>query len=231
MLRENCFAGRYAWIAMVHYAEAKTNMKEFMKIEEYNEIAGMWANRLENNVAISVTFSAMALESFFNDYAAYKLGDKFFYDNCEMLRAIGKLQLIAKFVLRNELDKGECVYQLVDKLFKRRNEYVHNKSGDGHSKMMTEQKVVSFNECLINLEMIKNEENRNMSDELKKASEAIKAICEVAKLFDPCDEEYNVMFCLLSARAVGKYDRQELMKIREVQREYKIDISLDVDEV
>ena len=86
----------------------------------------------------------MTLEAFFNDYAAKKLGDKFFYENFEILRPMGKLQLIAKFILKADVVKGTTLWNLADSLFRERNKYVHSKSEDGHDLGMTEDEYKEF---------------------------------------------------------------------------------------
>ena len=58
----------------------------------------------------TVVFSAMSIEAFFNNYAASCLGDEEFYDNFDKLSVISKFKLIAKFILKEDIDKTQSYY-------------------------------------------------------------------------------------------------------------------------
>lgn len=232
--RIGCLATRYSWIAMLHYAEAKNQVDKMMNTDISIDELLLLRNMCEDNVAIVVTFSAMALESFFNDYAARKIGDKFYYENFEMLRPIGKVQMIAKFIFCKELNKGEHLFQLVDGLFKLRNEYVHNKSKDAHGKGMSKEDIFLYEQLPVDsgkdLELIFMYEKEEIKHELKCASDAVESLYEVADFFEKSDESSHAMFILTSANAVGSYDRDERQKIQQVQREFKIPEIIEADE-
>ena len=212
--RIGCLSGKYSRIAMNHYVDAKEQAEKMLQ-EGISEADLYGAQYLfVDNALIAITFAAMALESFFNDYAARKFGDKFYYDNFEMLRPTGKFQLLARFGLNIELDKGKRLFQLVDKLFKQRNGYVHNKSKDGHGAGMTEEEL-NYIEENFQEETGHTALKEEIKQDLKTVSDAIAAICEVAKFFDRHDEESHAMF-FLSLSGInlfeGDYKRNQVLQ-------------------
>lgn len=222
IVRIGCLSNRYSKIAMIHYADAKQQAEKILEIGELSDEVFLLSNMFENNVIVTVTFVAMALESFFNDYAARKFGDSFYQDNFEILRPTGKMQLIAKFVFGKEINKGDCLFQLVANVFRLRNEYVHNKSKDGREIAKTEEEIAVFEERIIVGEDILVAKKQETSNELKKAFESVKALCEVARFFEESDLESYAMFFLVSANVISHYDSVEFEKIFRVQKEFKI---------
>ena len=233
--RIGSLAHRYAWIAMYHYGKAKKDAEVILSAECYSDTIEILERNVENNMLIGVNFSAMALESFFNDYAAYKLGDNFYHDNFEMLRPIAKFQMIMKFILQQDILKGELVYQLIDSLFKIRNGYVHNKSKDAHGKGMSEEEHLNTDYYSISMEdeekhLLKYSQE-NVRKNIKEVSNAVKAVVETAKKVDELDEDSSALTIFLLSRMVGLYDKEELEIVQEVQREFHIPESMDCREL
>lgn len=126
-MRQNYYASTYSEIAMESYYYARKNY-DIICENDYSYFKAKELCEMEKNVVKTVVFSAMAIESYLNDYAAACLGDKEFYDNFDRLSAIGKFQLIAKFILKSEFDKGKSYYCYLKELFSNRDAYIHNKS-------------------------------------------------------------------------------------------------------
>lgn len=220
-VRIGCNAMQYSWIAMVNYADAKECLKQAMPICDDPEKMTVLCNKAEKHVAIAITFSAMAMESFFNDYCAKKLGDSFYEDNLEMLRPIGKVQLIAKFIFGCELLKGERLYQLISGVYSARNAYVHNKSKDGRKLIMNEG-LKEFELKEFDWDYLYEAKREEIRTEVKLGENAIIAMCEVAKFFEEKDENSQALFMLLHSNSFGSYDQKELRKVKSVQKEFGI---------
>lgn len=232
--RIGSLAHRYAWIAMYHYGKAKKDAEIILSAECYSDRIAILECNVENNMLIGVNFSAMALESFFNDYAAYKLGDDFYHDNFEMLRPIAKFQMIMKFILQQDISKGELVYQLIDSLFKIRNGYVHNKSKDAHGKGINEEEYLDADYYNISVEdeekILLKYVKENVRKNIKEVSNAVKAVVETAKKVDELDEDSSALTIFLLSRMAGLYDKEELEIVQGVQREFHIPESMDCRE-
>lgn len=232
--RIGSLAHRYAWIAMYHYGKAKKDAETILNATTYSDNISILEHKVENNVLIGVNFSAMALEAFFNDYAAYKLGDAFYHDNFEMLRPIAKFQMIMKFIFQQDISKGELVYQLIDNLFRIRNGYVHNKSKDAHGKGMSEEACLYLDSLNISVEdeaeRLLNYIKEDVRANLKEISNAVKAVVETAKKVDELDDESSALTIFLLSGMAGLYDKEEIELVQSVQREFHIPESIDCRE-
>lgn len=215
--RFNCNARCYAWIAMVNYADAMSFAERAFSCEDPEEMI-ILKQRVENSVAVTITFSAMALESFFYDYGARKTGDSFFKENFDILRPTAKLQLITRFLFNEELEKGEHLYQLVQDLFRLRNAYVHNKSSDARKYAMSEEEMQVFLELDPVYEFPYELERVEIQNKLKEGKLGITTLCEIAKYFDKKDPECYAMFFLLNSGGVGAFDENELRKVQSIQK-------------
>lgn len=227
-VRKEYAVSNYSWISMLHYWEAKSNYEQLSSLKFMCGEAVELRKTLTNSSIVTVTFSAMALEAFLNDYAATDLGDKFFYENFEILRPMGKLQLIAKFILNADLVKGTTLYNLVDSLFRERNNYVHSKSKDGHDLGMTEDE---YKEFLAFAETDEGKEFLSQSSEidmdtpkimLQSAFSALCALREVGKFFDEHDDEKTALTKLLSAGGYVTASPDEIARVQAVQKELGI---------
>jgi len=215
---------------MLHYWEVKNNYEQLSCLKYMCGEAVELEMALTNSSIVTVTFAAMTLEAFFNDYAAKKLGDKFFYENFEILRPMGKLQLIAKFILKADVVKGTTLWNLADSLFRERNKYVHSKSEDGHDLGMTEDEYKEF------LAFVETDEGKGFLSQpsevdmktpnamLKSAFDALCALRDVGKFFDEHDGEKTALAELLSAGGCIAASPDEIAHVQEVQKELGIPV-------
>ena len=172
----------------------------------------------------------MALESFFNDFAARELGDKFYFDNLDMLNPIAKIQLITKFIFGEELNTGGNLFRLVKKLFKLRNEYVHNKSKDAMEFItkyeMTEEdadRIANWTEEeIMQSYVISEKQKREFKNDISVAHDAVAAIFEVAKFFEQFRAGSGTMFFLIRAAGCGQYNREDSLKIEQVKKDFGV---------
>lgn len=125
--RSNCLAGKYCELAMDHYYNALM-LFEKIKEQKYHESTIWDFFALQDQIIVTTVFAGMSLESFFNDYASACLGDEEFYSNFDKLDVKSKFILIAKFILKAEVDKSKSYYSHLVSLIKKRNSFVHNKS-------------------------------------------------------------------------------------------------------
>lgn len=227
--RIGCMANRYARIAMLHYADAKMQAETIYHTADYDEMS-ILEDKLEEHCIIVVVFSAMALESYFNDYLADKMGDKFYYENFDMIRPTAKMQFIAKFIFHVKLDKGQHLYHSVDKLFKLRNQYVHNKSKDATKYGMTEEQLEKRKDVEPDFEAWSIHLKNNIKKEMEKAEEAVRALCKTVKWIDQMDKNSYAMFWVLGAGGYAHYNEEERRKICQVQKEFGIPVIKEVSE-
>lgn len=213
---------------MLHYWEAKCKYEKLLCLKYICGEAVELGEALTNSSIVTVTFSAMTLEAFFNDYAATNLGDKFFYENFEILRPMGKFQLIAKFILNADVVKGTTLYNLVDSLFRERNNYVHSKSKDGSELGMTEdeyKKFLVFAETDEGKELLSQPSEIDMNTPKALLQSALNALCalrEIGKFFDEHDKEKTALAQLLSAGMYVTASPDDIARVQEVQRELGI---------
>lgn len=190
-LRENFYAGTYCEIAMESYYQAKA-FHDIIKKEGYVFSSIHDVSQMDKRAIVTVVFSAMCIEAFVNDYAAACLGDSDFYDNFDKLSTISKLQLIAKFIWVDELDKSQACYCRLRRLFKERDAYVHSKSRLSKYQGMTDEEFKQYvSERPERMDNVGYEDDSFEKDEIDRiimsALDALKAIYDVAKLFDAHD--------------------------------------------
>ena len=125
--RVNMLASMYSEIAMESYFYA-SKCYQVIRDNNYSRACVYDETEMDKHIVKTVVFSAMSIESFLNDYAAACLGDSEFYENFDKLSAIGKFQLIAKFILKCKVEKDRDYYFYLKTLFRLRDSYVHNKS-------------------------------------------------------------------------------------------------------
>lgn len=186
--RTNGLYGCYFDIAVDNYYEAQKNM-EIIRENKYAYDCLAQRMKLENYLLVSVVFSAMAIESFINDYAAACMGDEEFYNNFDRLSPLSKVQLIAKFIFCKDLDKSKECYSCLKFLFKKRDGYVHNKSHScklmGYSKEEIREIEDARKAGLI--EEISEPYPMNKAEiesTFREGTLAIKAVRELARFFD-----------------------------------------------
>lgn len=176
--RFGCMASLYMQNAIESFIETKeifhwikTNKEEYPQYTEEN---------LARKASVVIVFSAMAVESFLNDYAAAVLEDNNYYDCYDSLNICNKFQLIVQFILHKKFEKGNEPYGLLSKLVKNRNELVHNKSQD-------------FSGILENPTNFQGEKKFDyltiLKEDVDKATDAIRAVVKLVNYFEENDLE------------------------------------------
>lgn len=226
-IRIGCMASNYAQIAMMNYWQAKQGYKQLDKYEEVCAEVIDLEMSLTNHTIVTITFAAMAIEAYLNDYAAQKIGDKMYYDHFDMLRPMGKLKLISKFLLQQEIINGSTLYNRVNDLFKNRNALVHSKSKDGSHLGMTEeecQRYVNLWETAGELFPNPKVDMADANEKLKDARGALLALREVGSFFDQYDPESFATTQLLVSYAYSCMNPTTEKMMQEVQRELRVPI-------
>ena len=193
--RKNYLAGIYAEIAMQSYYNAH-NLYEDIKKNNYNCNDFYQLSEMEKQVISTVVFSAMCIESFFNNYAASCLGDAEFYDNFDKLSTISKFQLIAKFILKMDIDKSKAYYSRLKQLIRCRDNYVQNKSKLSKFQGLSEDeygKIKEFREYIDEKLMECTLPKVDIDNTFKEAYNALKAIYDIAFLFDLYDSNIQAV--------------------------------------
>ncbi len=212
--RLNCLSPYYSEIAFRNYLIVKQKYLLY-KNDDLNTDIFCESHLINEHKMIAVVFAQMAIESFFNDYAATCLGDDEFYDNFDKLDILGKFQLITKFILKDNLDKGCEPYNSLKSLIKLRNSYIHNKS--------VEYKSANINNSIdddeindIPLDVMYKSELKSYKNMLQVAETAIKAIAKVTKYFDARDEHVSAKFNFFGfiSNPIG-------LNINDIQKEIK----------
>lgn len=197
--RKNILFGDYCKIAMESYYKAY----HFYKMIDgagYSFCNTAEVKEMDRAVISTVIFSAMSLESFFNNYIAAYCGDERFYGVYDSLSPVNKFCLITEFIWRRKVDKSKAYYGGLVNLFRLRNNYVHNKSEKDkiQENICEEQLVVEQNE-------LENEDfsdkmppnyKKIIKDSIREALEALKTIREVARFFDQNDPNAHAMVFL-----------------------------------
>lgn len=196
-MRENYLAGTYCEIAMESFYEA-TQYSAKIEKNDYHASSITDYAYMEKKVITTIVFSAMCIESFLNDYAATVLGDDEFYDNFDKLSAISKFQLIAKFILKTELNKSEAYYGFMKVLFKQRDIYVHNKSKRlilpyTEEEFVERQKELEESGELFDFDNMLVCEKEELSAIIRDAHDALMAIKYIAEFFDKHDPNVHAM--------------------------------------
>lgn len=221
MMRDNHFSYMYAKIAIENYYEAK-KLYNIILDDTYNAGDVEYRNQMEERIIIVCVFSAMTIESFLNDYAASCLDDSEFYDNFDKLSVISKLQLIAKFILKKDIDKSQSYYSNLKTLIKHRDNFVHNKSKKSNFQGYTYEeinKIHQFKKLYNILEPNPELNKTEIKEDFAIAQTAIKAMRDIAVYFEDADDN-----CAALAIFFNKYDPKDSRAIyyNEVIKEFNI---------
>lgn len=187
--RINLLCSHYSDIAIENYFSAKDTLAQ---IKEKNDICYCLENfnKVYFPTIITRVFSIMAVESFFNNYAAENLGDEEFYANFDKLSLISKFQLISMFILQTEIDKSKSYYGNLKAAENMRNELVHNKSKD-LIKWATTQNIgldKESNDFDFDEEKSLKLSVIELNNEIQNAKTAIKCMRDIALFFEKNDE-------------------------------------------
>ena len=234
--RVNCMAAEYAIITLRHYGQAKQDFAQLEQFECISEESRILERKIFHDCIITITFAAMTLEAYLNDLAAHTLGDKLFYENFDMLRPLGKMQLIANFVLDVSIDKSGRLFYLVSELFKNRNELVHNKSKQFTGRGMTEEECREYEEFLDTekgKEYLQESYKVDLS-EIKEwihdAKQALYALKEVGNCVNEnSDGKLPTSALLLSGLFIFTISEEELARIKEIQTEIGVPTIMEVE--
>lgn len=221
MARENHFSFMYSKIAIENYCEAKKLYNTIAK-NNYDICDGEYRLQMEEKIIIVCVFSAMTIESFLNDYAASCLGDSDFYDNFDKLSVISKLQLIAKFILKKDIDKSQSYYSNLKALIKHRDWFVHNKSKKSSFQGYTYEEMQEFDDFIKDnniLETTPTLDKTEIKEDFAIAQTSIKAMRDIAKFFEESDDN-----CTALATFFKKYDpkKSRATYYNEVIEEFNI---------
>ena len=224
MFRRNYLVKTFSEIALEQFQMLRENYKKIESLEKMCGEAVALQHEICSNYVTTITFSAMALEAFLNDYAANNMGDKYFYANFENLRPTAKLQLISKIVFNTTVDTGGKLFFYMEQLFRDRNSLVHCKSQKARG--MSEEEYESFQQFLESKEdaelwLITQEENLNIDEEKKlkgKAYDAVRALIEVANYIDLHDDSAIATAQLVCAGWYVDSFGQKYKRIKELQK-------------
>ena len=218
--RENNFSGMYCKLAMESYCRAEEYYKEISEANFSMEKSDE-ETEFSKQVVSTVVFSAMCLESFFNNYLAACLGDKNFYETYDNLSPVSKLCLITDLLFRIKIDKSKSYYAGIKNLFYLRNRYVHNKSKHAASYgFYTEEEIAVIEELRNAPDNIPGDiphlNKKEIQKDLKDAYESLKAIRDVAKFFDENDANCFAMVQLFGAYNYSFASAYEQRYMKEV---------------
>jgi hypothetical protein len=110
------------------YAAFEAGPVDEEELSEFSRRMNECYEEREQCAVIAITFSGMALEAFFYDYAADELGDTFVQEHLDKLDLKSKFLIYPRLVGGKSPDKSKAVYQSLGRLVKLRNELVHFKS-------------------------------------------------------------------------------------------------------
>lgn len=205
--RQNYHCRLYWEMAMESYYTATSLLEEIKNHKCWYEVIEQ-RNALFKNAISTVVFSAMAIESFFNDYAAACLGDSDFYDNFDQLSVLGKFELIARFILNATIDKSKAYYCHLKVLIRDRNTFVHNKSTRlvGYSSLEEIEETNRLLEEQTGLSYNPNIDFDEIKKEMNQALNSLKAVRDIARFFSKHDDSRHAEVGLLGA---GMYFEEE----------------------
>ena len=212
--RTNTLSLTYSEVAIENYLckindeyvgiEMNNIYTELLKEEEWSDHFLSLNNEFEKKMIITVVFAGMALEAFFNNYAAACLGDDEFYDSFDKLSVINKFELIVKFIIKTDIDKSKAYYYYLKILQKDRNGFVHSKSKafvPPENTAFTNQIEYEANDS----QKIESNFFETLKEELDTAENAIKALKSISLFFEEYDLNYSRLFLSLHT----PYDNDE----------------------
>lgn len=132
---------------------------------------------------IVIVFSAMCMEAFIYDYAAYHLGDRFVREHLDRLKLESKWAVTAKLATGKKFAESSKAYGLLKELRKVRNKLIHSKS------KLLSLNFRDINECSQHVERYRNllreaeKEDEVMREAAHNAYDAIReALLEIDRL-------------------------------------------------
>ncbi len=218
--REGSFCHMYCEIAMESYYQAMQAHAQ-IKAENYSAYENTNYKAMNKGIISTIVFSAMAIESFLNDYAPACLGDDEFYDNFDRLSVLSKFQLISKFIIQTPIDKGQAYYFLLKSLFSRRDRFVHNKSRCMEFQGYPEEQMNEIEQAWLSEDM-PTFDVEDIRKDMRMGLDALKAMRELARFFDERDHNISALFRFFGS-TVGFFVRepyqQEIFKLLKIPLE------------
>lgn len=83
----------------------------------------------EEHLVKAVTFGAMCLEAFIYDYAAHNFTDTYVKNYLDKLDVVSKWVVVVRLVTGKDFPKESKAFADLKELIKKRNDFVHSKSG------------------------------------------------------------------------------------------------------
>lgn len=236
MGRQNYLVTTFSEIALEQFQMLKENYQKLEMLHKMCSEAVELKHEICSNYVITITFAAMSLEAFLNDYAAQNLGDDYFYENFDNLRPFAKLQLISKIVYNSTVDKSGKVYSFMNLLFRERNNLVHCKSREIVG--MSEEEYIEFQQFLetdenANEWMIAERERLNIDEEkdlLDNALIALRALKEVANFIDEHDNSAYAASKLVCSGWYIDSDKKKYALIKSAQNFLEVRPTICPDE-
>lgn len=179
----------YAGIAREHYSKVISNSKELEELNnkivdedtyyQHTEECIKKENELQKNCIITITFSAMSLESFIYDYSASVLGDSYTSNYIDKLDVISKWVIVPKMITGKEIPRDERCFELLKQTIKLRNNFIHSKS-----------KEFNLEKAVAQLE------SSDIEQMVLHAKDSVDVITKLAIEIDKIDPEANAKFKL-----------------------------------
>lgn len=223
MGRRKFMVSTYSEIALEHFQLMREDFQQLQSLESMcGEVMDL-KKEMQKNCVVCITFAAMAVEAFLNDYAATRMGDRYFSDNFEQLRPFAKLDLISNFEFHKRIETGGMLQNSVGVLSQDRNKLVHSKTKEARGMTQEEyeqlQHLRETDEDFRNWELasmmkIHLEEEKKMFDH---AHMAVRALKEVADYIDAEDALARAAAKLLRSGVYVGEIRGSYAKIREAQ--------------
>lgn len=216
--RMNVLYDEYAEIAMEHYYNAEQLYTQLISISDVTE-AMYIGTKIVKDTIICITYSHMALESFFNDYLATCLGDDIYYDSFDSLNPIQKFTFISKLILNRDIDKGQSYYGLLKELNKNRNALMHTKSKNIPQSYMIKN---TTNEEYMDMESLEEnilkDEITDAKINIRNAFNGLKALYQISKYID-----YHDKNAYAEIRLFGQLTTLKMLNATN-KLQYKIDV-------
>ena len=135
--------------------------------------------QMSSSCLITIVFAALYTEAFIYDYLAKNLSDNFVEEHLDKTDVTSKWVLSSKLIVGKDFPKDKHPFQLLKQLVKDRNTIVHSKSTN----------LLDFNQESENpiLTAKVKEKYKFSSELLKKASDAIRTLDELAKTIQQLD--------------------------------------------
>lgn len=189
-IRYNFLGQDYVEIAVENYMEVKKLFNEAKN--KKNQWINFDRQNFYKKICVVITFCAMAVESFLNDYAAACLNDDKYYDSYDNLSIQSKFQLIVQFILKKEFRKDVEPYGLLRLLTKERNNLVHNKSKDClEFEIKTLEPLDKDNSTSKTFEDLDFDIFGWIQDDFTSATNALKAVIKLVNYFEENDITSN----------------------------------------